>query len=108
MKGSLFVDNPLAPTIGGRLAYLFSGTGSYGSYPDMQALWNQYQRTSSPGERKELISRIQRMTYDKTLWLPLTSTNSPAGVGPRIKGNPYKVQPLLWFTAPFEDIELGN
>jgi len=108
MKGSLFVDNPLAPTIGSRLAYLFSGTGSYGSYPDMQALWNQYQRSSSPKERKELISRIQRMTYDKTVWLPLTSTNSPAGVGPRIKGNPYKVQPLLWFTAPFEDIELGN
>jgi hypothetical protein len=48
------------------------------------------------------------MTHDKTIWLPLTSTNSPAGFGPRIKGNPYKVQPLLWFTAPFEDIELAK
>ena len=108
MKGSLFVDNPIAPTIGGRLAYLFSGTGSYGVYPDIQALWDQYQREYSPQGRKDLISRIQKMTYDKTIWLPLTSTNSPAGLGPRVKGNPYKVQPLLWFTAPFEDIELGN
>jgi ABC-type transport system substrate-binding protein len=41
MKGTLFVDNPLAPTIGGRLAYLFSGTGSYGNYPEIQALWDQ-------------------------------------------------------------------
>ena len=59
-------------------------------------------------QRKDLISQIQKMTHDKTIWLPLTSTNSPAGFGPRIKGNPYKVQPLLWFTAPFEDIELAK
>jgi ABC-type transport system substrate-binding protein len=108
MKGTLFVDNPLAPTIGGRLAYLFSGTGSYGNYPEIQALWDRYQREYSPKTRKDLISQIQKMTYDKTIWLPLTSTNSPAGFGPRIKGNPYKVQPLLWFTAPFEDIELAR
>jgi len=106
MKGSLFVDNPIAPTIGARLAYLFSGAGSYGNYPDLQALWDQYQREYSPKARKELIARIQKMTYDRTMWLPLTSTNSPAGFGPRVKGNPYRVQPLLWFTAPFEDIEL--
>ena len=23
-------------------------------------------------------------------------------------GNPYKIQPLIWFTAPFEDMELVN
>jgi ABC-type transport system substrate-binding protein len=108
MKGALFVDNPLAPTIGGRLSYLFSGTGSYGNYPEIQALWDQYQREYTPKGRKDIISRIQKVTYDKTVWLPLTSTNSPAGFGPRIKGNPYKVQPLIWFTAPFEDMELVN
>ena len=108
MKGTLFVDNPLAPTIGGRLAYLFSGTGSYGNYPEIQALWDQYQREYSPKARKDLISQIQKMTHDRTLWLPLTSTNSPAGFGPRIEGNPYRVQPLIWFTAPFEDIELAK
>ena len=79
-----------------------------GNYPEIQALWDQYQREYSPKERKDLISRIQKMTHDKTIWLPLTSTNSPAGFGPRVKGNPYKVQPLLWFTAPFEDIELAK
>jgi len=24
-----------------------------------------------------------------------------------VKGNPYRVQPLIWFTAPFEDMELN-
>jgi len=42
------------------------------------------------------------------MFIPLTDTNSPAALGPRVKGNPYKVQPLIWFTAPFEDMELTN
>jgi hypothetical protein len=25
-----------------------------------------------------------------------------------VKGNPYRIQPLVWFTAPFEDMELNN
>jgi peptide/nickel transport system substrate-binding protein len=105
MKGGIFIDNSQAATIGGRLLYLFGST-SYGNYPDVQALWDQYQREVTPKGRKETIERIQKLIYDKTMFLPLTSTNSPAAFGPRVKGNPYRIQPLIWFTAPFEDMEL--
>jgi peptide/nickel transport system substrate-binding protein len=105
MKGSLFVDNPTAPTIGGRLSLLFGG-GSYENYPDIKGLWDQYRKEVSPKARKDLIGNIQKMIHERSMWLPLTSTNSPAAFGPRVKGNPYKIQPLIWFTAPFEDIEL--
>lgn len=105
MKGGLFIDLGTAPTIGGRLSYLF-GTTSYGNYPDLQALWDQYQRESSPKVRKDLIANLQKLIQEKTVFIPLTSTNSPAAFGPKVKGNPYKIQPLIWFTAPFEDIEL--
>jgi peptide/nickel transport system substrate-binding protein len=107
MKGGIFIDNPTSPTIGGRLSTLFSG-GSYGNYPDIQALWDQYRKETSPQGRKDLIARIQKLVYERTMWIPLTSTNSPAAIGPRVKGNPYKIQPLIWFTAPFEDIEITN
>jgi peptide/nickel transport system substrate-binding protein len=107
MKGDLFIDASNSPTIGGRLSYLF-GPSSYGNYPEIKALWDQYQEEISPKVRKDLISRIQNLVYDKTVWIPLTSTNSPAALGPRIKGNPYKIQPLVWITAPFEDIELSE
>ncbi len=106
MKGTLFVDNPTAPTIGGRLSLLFGG-GSYGNYPDIQGLWDQYRKEVNPKVRKDLIGNIQRLTHERSMWLPLTSTNSPAALGPRVKGNPYKIQPLMWFTTPFEDIELN-
>ena len=106
MKGGIFIDNAQAPTIGGRLLFLFGST-SYGNYPDIQAQWDQYQREATMKGRKEVIERIQKLIYDKSMFLLLTSTNSPAAFGPRVKGNPYRIQPLIWFTVPFEDIELN-
>ena len=105
MKGGVIIDMAIAPTIGGSLSYLF-GSSSYGNYPDIQGLWDQYGREITPKARKDLMGRIQELTRERTMFIPLTSTNSPAAIGPRVKGNPYKIQPLVWFTAPFEDIEL--
>jgi len=105
MRGDLIHDPASAPTIGGRLAYLF-GPSSYGNYPDIQALWEQYQKEARANVRKDLITRIQRLIHEKTMWISLTENNSPAAFRPRVKGNPYRIQPLVWFTAPFEDIEL--
>jgi ABC-type transport system substrate-binding protein len=107
MKGGLFIDPATGPTIGGRISYLF-GTTSYGNYPDLQDLWNRYNREISPQGRKDLIATIQKQIHERTMFIPLTSTNSPAAFGPRVKGNPYRIQPLIWFTAPLEDIELGD
>jgi ABC-type transport system substrate-binding protein len=105
MKGGIFIDNSQAATIGGRLLYLL-GSSSYGIYPDIQVLWDQYQREVSPKVRKDVVEHVQKLIHAKIMFIPLTSTNSPAAFGPRVKGNPYKIQPLIWFTAPFEDMEL--
>jgi peptide/nickel transport system substrate-binding protein len=107
-KGSLFVDTPAAPTIGGRFSVLF-GKGSYDNYPDIQALWDQYNKEVDPQVRKDLIARMQKLIYERTMWIPIRSSVSAAAVGPRVKGNPYKLQPPIfpiWWTGPFEDIEL--
>jgi peptide/nickel transport system substrate-binding protein len=105
MKGGILINPEIHPTIGGRLMDIW-GRSSYGNYPEIQALWEQYRKELSPKARKELVTRIQHMIHDKALYLPLTPANSPAAFGPRVKGNPYRIQPLLWFTAPLEDIEL--
>ena len=105
MKGALFTDPAPLATIGGRLGHLFGPT-SYGNHPDIKALWDQYQTEVNPKDRKDLVARIQNLIYERTMYIPLTDTNSPAAFGPRVKGDPYKIQPLIWFTAPFEDMEL--
>jgi peptide/nickel transport system substrate-binding protein len=106
MKDAIFIDNPTAPSVGLRLSTLFSG-GSYGNYPDIADLWNKYQKEPSQKVRKSLSEKIQTLVHERRMWLPLTDTNSPAAIGPRVKGNPYKIQPMIWFTCPFEDIELN-
>jgi peptide/nickel transport system substrate-binding protein len=105
MKGAVFIEMSTAPGIGARLAHLF-GPASYGNYPDIQALWAEYNKAIDPKVRKDLIEKIQKLVYDKVLWIPLTTVNSPAAFGSRVKGDPYKIQPTIWFTAPFEDVEL--
>jgi len=106
MKDAVFIDNPTAPTVAMRLGTLFSG-GSYGNYPDIADLWNKYQKEPSQKVRKSLSDKIQALAHERSMWITLTSTTSPAAIGPRVKGNPYKIQPLIWFTCPFEDIELN-
>jgi peptide/nickel transport system substrate-binding protein len=107
MTNAMFIDLAVSPTIGGRLAYLF-GTTSYGNYPDIQKVWDEYQKAADANKRKSLILQVQKMIYDRTMFIPLVNTNSPAAFGPKVKGNPYKIQPLVWFTAPMEDIELAE
>lgn len=107
MTIAIFIDPATAPTVGGRLSYLF-GSSSYGNYPDIQEVWDQYRKAIDAKERKDLILRVQKMIHERAMFIPLVSTNSPAAFGPRVKGNPYKIQPLIWFTAPFEDMELES
>ena len=107
MKGATFIEPSMPPSVGLRLSYLFSDT-SYGNYPDIQELWNQYNKAVDPKIRKDLIGRVQRLVHEKVMYLPLTLTNTPTAFGPRVKGDPFKIQPSIWFTCPFEDMELGK
>ncbi len=105
MKGATFIELITQPSIGASLAFLF-GPRSYGKYPEIEALWAKYNQAVDSNVRKDLIAKIQKLVYEKVMWIPLTNTNCPTAFGPRVKGNPYKIQPLIWFTVPFEDMEL--
>jgi peptide/nickel transport system substrate-binding protein len=107
MKGTTFIQPSNPPTVGMRLSYLFQDV-NYGSYPDIEALWDQYNKAIDPKVRKDLIGRLQKLIHEKVMFLPLTSTGTLAGLGPRVKGNPFNIQPLLSFGCPFEDIELAE
>ncbi len=109
MKGGIIIDTMIAPTIGARLGYLF-GPQSYGNYPDIQALWNQYEQSVDPKVRKDLIMRIQKLIYDKIMFIPLIGVTTPSAVGPRVKGNPFKIrEPFpIWWPCPMEDLELND
>jgi peptide/nickel transport system substrate-binding protein len=105
-EGGIFLETTSASTIAGRLEHLFTGSRGYGSYPEIQKLWAQYKAEVNSEVRNDLIKRIQSMVREKHMFIPLNQLCSPTAFGPRVKGNPYRIQPMLWFPAPFEDIEL--
>jgi len=108
MNDGNFHDVLGAPSIGARLNYLFGPPN--GNYPDIRALWDQYNQALDPRVRKELIGRIQKLIYDRTMVIPLIRASTPSAFGPRVKGNPYKfrdVFPLFW-PCPLEDLELND
>lgn len=107
MKGAIFMDAATAPTIGMRLQYLL-GPAAYGVYPDIQELWERYLKEFSLEVRKDLVTRVQKLIYDKVMWLPLTSNNVPTALSPKVKGNPFKIPPMMWYATPFEDIEFED
>lgn len=106
-KDGAIIDTVDAPTVVGRLSYLFNA-GNYGNYPDIKVLWDQYLKETSLESRKTVLTRIQTLVHDRTMFIPLTSNCSPTAFGPKVKGNPFKVQPLIWFPAPLEDFELNR
>ena len=110
-KGDLFIDTASQPSCAARLSYLFGyGTKGfvYGSYPEIIPLWNQYNQSFNPKIRKDLMTRIQQIMNEKVMFVYLIGSNSPAAFTPKVKGNPCKLEPIIWWAAPMEDIELSD
>ena len=103
MKGAVFVQPSTQPTMGTRFNYLF-GRESYGNYPDIQVLWDQYNKTVDPNLRNDLMVRIQRLICDRTMYIYLTTSATPAAFNAKPKGDPFRAYPI-WWVAPLEDME---
>ena len=78
MKGGLFLDDSSAPaTIGGKLclsvrAHLLMGIIRMSKHYGIST-----GRRLNSNVRKDLIARIQKLIYEKTMLIPLTSSNCP-------------------------------
>jgi peptide/nickel transport system substrate-binding protein len=109
MKGAIFNESVGNPTISARLSYVL-GPGNYGNYPDIQALWEQHERSVDRNVRKDLRGRMQKLIYDKTMFIPLMKSTTPSAFGRRIKGEPFKIrEPYpIWYPSPMEDLELND
>jgi ABC-type transport system substrate-binding protein len=108
-EGSTFIDTTAGSvTIARRLEYLFKACRSCGQDPEAMSIWEQYKKELNLQSRNDLIKRLQKVIHEKRMFIPVVQLCSPTAFNPRVKGNPYKIQPVLWFPAPFEDMELEN
>jgi peptide/nickel transport system substrate-binding protein len=79
---------------------------SFGGYPDVDDLFQQQARERDRGKRQALLHRIQQLTSERVLYIPVYALVFNNGVGARVAESSLGRIPLHYYTAPFEDIRL--
>jgi peptide/nickel transport system substrate-binding protein len=83
------------------------GTYSYGGYPDIDELFLQQAKERDVAKREALLHKIQQLTIDRAMFLPIMDYRTLRGVGPRVAEHALDAMPLNPFPA-YEDMKLKN
>ena len=91
-----------------RLEAFVVGTSpyAYGGYPDIDDLFQQQARERDRKRREALLHQIQRLIHERVMHAPIFEPATLHGVGPRVEEPGVGLNPLLYFTAPYEDMRL--
>ncbi len=84
------------------------GAFSYGSYPDIDVLYQQQADELDPKKRAALLDKMQQLVYDKAMYAPIWQLGFLNGIGPRVGESSFGMIPGFAYTAPFEDLTLKS
>jgi peptide/nickel transport system substrate-binding protein len=85
---------------------LSTGAYAYGGYPDIDDLFHQQAQERDRSKREALLHQIQRLMHERVMHGPIWEPATLHGVGPRVEEPGIGLNPLLYFTAPYEDMRL--
>jgi peptide/nickel transport system substrate-binding protein len=85
---------------------LGTGTYTYGGHADIDALFHQQARERNRSTREALLHQIQRLMHERIMHGPIYEPATLHGIGPRVEEPGVGLNPLLYFTAPYEEIRL--
>ena len=83
------------------------GSYAYGGYPDIDELFLQQAKERDVAKREALLHKIQQLTIDRAMFLPIMDYRTLRGVGPRVAEHALDSMPLNPFPF-YEDIKLKN
>ncbi len=91
-----------------RLEAFVVGTSpyAYGGYPDIDDLFQQQAEQRDRKKREALLHQIQRLMHERAMHVPIFEPATLHGVGPRVEEPGIGLNPLLYFTAPYEEMRL--
>ena len=81
------------------------GTYAYGGYPDIDELFVQQAKERDVAKREAILHKIQHMTIERAMFLPIMDYRTLRGVGPRITEHALDGMPLNPFPL-YEEIKL--
>jgi peptide/nickel transport system substrate-binding protein len=66
-------------------SFIYSkGSYAYGGYPDLDDLFEQQARERNVARREALLHKIQQVTIDRAMFIPVMDYRTLRGVGPRV------------------------
>ena len=78
----------------------------YGTYPDIDGLFQDQQRELDRGRREAMLHRIQQLMHDKAMFAPLMEPAFLNGYGPRVAESGLGLIVNYAYSAPYEDVTL--
>ncbi|MGE0224896.1 MAG: ABC transporter substrate-binding protein [Acetobacteraceae bacterium] len=84
------------------------GPFAYGSYPDIDALFDQQASEMDSARRTAILHRMQQMMHERTTHAPIWQLAFLNGVGPRVGESGFGRIPGFPYTAPYEELSLRS
>ncbi|HXJ82360.1 MAG TPA: ABC transporter substrate-binding protein [Candidatus Methylomirabilis sp.] len=78
----------------------------YGSYPDIDGLFQEQAGDLDQSRREATLHRIQQLMHDKVMFAPIWQLAFLNGVGPRVEESGLGLIPGHAYSAPYEDVTL--
>ena len=82
------------------------GAYVYGSYPDIDELYPQQADEMDQAKRAAILTKMQQLVYDKSIYAPIWQLGFINAVGPRVGESSFDRIPGFAYTAPFEDLTI--
>ena len=82
------------------------GLYAYGSYPEIDDLFQQQARELDPKRREAMLHQIQKIAYDKVMFAPIWELAFLNGVGPRVEEAGLGLIQYHPYSSPYEDLKL--
>ena len=82
------------------------GTYVYGSYPDLDALFQQQAIELDPKRREATLHKMQQLVYERAIYAPIWQLAFINGVGPRVGEAGFDRIAGFAYTGPYEDITI--
>jgi peptide/nickel transport system substrate-binding protein len=82
------------------------GTFSYGSYPDIDELYQQQAVELDRNKREAMLHKMQQMIYERTMYAPIWQLAFINGTGARVGESGFGRIAGFPYTAPYEDLTI--
>jgi len=82
------------------------GTFVFGGYPEVDDLFAQQAREGDRSKRAAILSQIQRLMHDKTMFAPIWELAFLNGVGPRVEESGLGRIEYQPYSSPYEDVRV--